>query len=606
MLGYMNNLHRRGQDFSGARLAIYVRASDDSEETENSVNAQRRRGEQWAESVGITDVKVYCDNDLSASLYATKDREDFDRLCSDVESGDRTLIWFWTSSRQTRRLDVYVPFRDLCRRKDVAWVIKRRVYDLNDPSDLRALGNDAVNNEVFSLELSENLKLAHELRASMGRPAGQTTYGYIRQYDHRRRFAGQEPDERLVPLLDENGNPRTDAEGSALTTTRAAVVRGIFEQCARRVELLNIARALDERGVPTPRGGKHWRTSVVRRIALNYAYIGVMVHNGEVIERPGPCWTPLLQLPDGRPDEETFYAARSYLLDPSRKTTRATHSVHLLTNIPDCDVCDGPMIGVRIKDYRWSPQNERTVYRCHTSAAHVSISKEPLDEFVSQAVDGYLARPDVYADLMSTADTGAEQSHIQAELQRLRTDLEEWQSLAEKGEVTPGSFARAEKGLLAKIKEHEGKLEALSAPPLLKGRIGPDRTETFFDLDFQTQRKVIRYCVDLKIKRVGSGRSGVPVAERIIWRWKTGPGASDGQPVEFPSQPSDFDVLNESAVEMFAEMLSAGRLPGVQKIRNAMHVGQRRAQAIQRHLQAHAPSATRAASKYGTGLSASA
>jgi DNA invertase Pin-like site-specific DNA recombinase len=92
MLGYMSDLYRRGSDLSTARLAIYVRASEDSEDTETSVNAQRQRGEQWAAREGITDVKVYCDNDLSASLYARKDREDFDRLCADVDSGDRNLI----------------------------------------------------------------------------------------------------------------------------------------------------------------------------------------------------------------------------------------------------------------------------------------------------------------------------------------------------------------------------------------------------------------------------------------------------------------------------------------------------------------------------------
>jgi DNA invertase Pin-like site-specific DNA recombinase len=74
-------------DLTGARLALYGRASDDHRGAETSVTAQLDFGERWARSRGCTIVDRYCDNDLSASHYATKEREDFKRLVADVDAG---------------------------------------------------------------------------------------------------------------------------------------------------------------------------------------------------------------------------------------------------------------------------------------------------------------------------------------------------------------------------------------------------------------------------------------------------------------------------------------------------------------------------------------
>jgi hypothetical protein len=321
-----------------------------------------------------------------------------------------------------------------------------------------------------------------------------------------------------------------------------------------------------------------------------------MVHNGEVVERPGPCWTPLLQDADGNADEETFYAARAHLLDPSRRTNRATHSVHLLTNIPECHVCDGPVVGVKLHDYRWSSTGEREVYRCHTNG-HATALKAPVDEFVLFVVDGYLAREDVYTDLIGAVDTSAEHNRLNAEVHRLRTDLEDWRRLAEQGEVSPISFARSEKGLTEKIKALEAELELLRAPALLAGRIGPNRTETLYDLDFQTQRKVIRYCASIRLKPAGKGR--VPhVSERLIWRWKIGPDSANAEPIEFPAMPDTYDSVKENAEVEFAAALSAGRLPGIVEIRRALSIGQRKAKIVQDHLALIAPDARKATSKH--------
>ncbi|MEW2386529.1 hypothetical protein AB0873_31395 [Micromonospora sp. NPDC047707] len=78
-----------------------------------------------------------------------------------------------------------------------------------------------------------------------------------------------------------------------------------------------------------------------------------------------------------------------------------------------------------------------------------------LDEYVQRTVVAWLSRPDVYDILTAASATDEEVAHARAEAQRLRGELEDWRKLAEEGEVTAIAYARAEKGLLAQIAEHE-------------------------------------------------------------------------------------------------------------------------------------------------------
>jgi hypothetical protein len=130
---------------------------------------------------------------------------------------------------------------------------------------------------------------------------------------------------------------------------------------------------------------------------------------------------------------------------------------------------------------------------------------------------------------MLTAHAGGDEqvTHARAEANRLRADLEEWRRLAEAGEVTPISFARTEKGLLAQIAEHEQRAADAGVPPVLRGRIGPAAVAAWAELDDELalKREIIRTVADIKLLPAAYKGERRPFGRhRLDWRWRFGPG----------------------------------------------------------------------------------
>lgn len=476
-----------------ARLGIYTRASDDQEETKTSTDAQAGRGESWAEEVGAVVVERYCDNDKSASWYAKKARTDFDRLLKDIAAGKLDLVWFWTLSRSQRRLDVYAALRDLCRANGVGWVIKNRLYDLNDSSDLRSLGIDAVNGEIQSLEISENVKLGLELAATKGKPHSHTTYGYRRIYENKK-YKTQVPEE-----------------------PQAGVVREIITRISNGDPISRIVSDFQARKIPSPSGNPKWARSTVRGIATNLAYIGTRVHEpvdrekrktGERTETPN-CWPAIS---DAENFEETFYRAKAILDSPERKTRRPGREFkHLLSHIARCDEC-GERLPAKF-DKR--PTNPRRTYTC--PVRHVNISADDLDNFVRAAINAYLARPDVQDALAQGQSDDIEVIAARAEAAKLRGELEENRQAREAGLLTLAEYLRFKEALSVRISAAESRVEVAATPPIL--RSGPVEWD-----DLAIARQVVVEVVDIRVHPVGKGCWNTPIEERVTITPLIGPG----------------------------------------------------------------------------------
>lgn len=499
----------------GARLAIYTRASEDTEDTETSVKAQEGFGEAWAAKQGITDIIKYCDNDKSASLYATKNRDDFDRMLQDIEAGRIDLVWVWKTNRLQRTLETFVKFRGLCQEMGVGWVVKRRLFNLNDPEDLRVLGNDAVNGEIYSIELSDNVKLGHAMAAQLGKPHAATAYGYRRRYNERGRFLDVVPDDVLREAI--------GGHGESYWWSPAGIVKEIIERIAAGDALHMLKCEFDARGIPRPRAKSgEWTSGAIRNIALNVAYLGILVFNGEVVELNEPPWDALV-------DEATFYAATNVLRDPTRRTAKnPPKAFYLLSGVARCGVCFDVMNCVDPDGY-WS-------YRCR-GGSHAFIRKDALEEFTERVIVGYLSRPDVAEFLLAGANSSDRAvSVVRAEIERLRGEIENWRRLSEGGEADAITATRAINGLRAKIEEQETKLQNTAIPPALRGVVGPEAGEKWKGLGIEAKKRVIRACAAIYVAPTGQGRVNVPVIERVTWRWIIGPDAA--LPVEqTPASP---------------------------------------------------------------------
>ncbi|WP_018791547.1 recombinase family protein [Salinispora arenicola] len=487
------------------RALRYQRASQDKKEQGKSVHDQGVLNLAEITKRSWTDAGSFTDNHRSASRRATKEREQFELLIEQIRAGKGDVLVVWEISRKERDLAVYVRIRDMCHEVGLYfWLVGGVLYDLRDKNDRMMLGFQAVQAEWMADSIRDNVLRGIVGAAEAGRPHGQVTYGYRRIYDQRTKaLLRQEPDTEIRRAV--------AADGTVSEYSHAQVVRDNFRKISEGMPLTVREAELNRLGIPGPKGGI-WRRGVIRMQVMNLAYIGKRVLRGEIVG--DGIWPALVA-------EETYWSVVRMLGDPSRTTTRPGRAVHLLSYLVRCGVCDGPLSSQRVNRHGWTGQ----VYSClHKRCA--AVKAEFLDEYVQRTVVAWLSRPDVYDILTAASATDEEVAHARAEAQRLRGELEDWRKLGEEGEVTAIAYARAERGLLAQIAEHEQRAADAGIPAVLRGRIGDQAVTAWQELgdDIPVKREIIRTVADIKLLRAGfKGERRTFGRHRLDWTWKFGP-----------------------------------------------------------------------------------
>ncbi|WP_244870533.1 recombinase family protein [Catellatospora sp. IY07-71] len=476
----------------------YERASQDKKKQGKSVTDQRKlnHGEVARHSWQLGE--SFWDNDRSASRHAKKDRPGFEDLMDRIRSGTDDVLVVWEISRKERDLAVYVKIRDLCSEVGLNfWLVGGQLYDLRDRNDRMMLGFQAVQAEFQSDYIRDNVQRGVNGAAQAGRPHGKLAYGFERIYHSKTKVL-------LEQRADEEVHVATSATGVKTEYTKAGVVREIFEKVAKGVPLIRIEESLNERGIPASQGGV-WRRGIVRKIALNIAYIGKRSHFDEVTEG---IW-------EGLVSEESYWSVRNMLEDPKRTTWKPARAHYLLSYLVKCGKCGGPLSVGNVNRHGWTGQ----VYSClHKRCAAVKM--QYLDEYVERIVVGWLSRPATYENLHRVFDDQGV-VRARAEAQRLRAELEEWRAAAEIGDVTATSFRRVEPGLIQRIKGAEAKAREAGVPPVLRGMIGPHAEAEWAALgdDVARKREIIKEIFELKLMPAGKGTrkfSGSRVAKRWL------------------------------------------------------------------------------------------
>ena len=78
---------------------IYARASNESKARKVAVSPQIAVGCKFCKDNGITVVAVLVDNNLSASRYATEERQDCNEALRLLSRGRANLLWTWENFR---------------------------------------------------------------------------------------------------------------------------------------------------------------------------------------------------------------------------------------------------------------------------------------------------------------------------------------------------------------------------------------------------------------------------------------------------------------------------------------------------------------------------
>ena len=492
---------------------VYNRVSDDRDGRSKSPEEQDKENRAACAEQGWPVRAAYTEPaSASASRFARKAREEWERCLRDLAAGLFGVLVVWETSRSARRMAPWVELLDACRDRGVLIHVTshERTYDPRKWRDRKALLEDGIGNEGDSEKISQHVQRAARGRAAAGLPNGRLLYGYRREYEYDD-HTGKRHFLRQLPREDE-----------------AAIVREAFRRFAAGESLHAICADLERRGVPValrmnPAKRKNpapprWDEVRLRGMLRNPGYIAKRVYRGKVTG--DAAWPAII-------DEDTFYLCQRRLEDPSRRHNRGEiHDKHLLSGVARCGVCGAYLRKV-------PNHTARMIYQCRgrggdTSKGRycTSIPAEALETFAEDLIIARLSRPDA-RDLF-TADRSAEAGEAGAALLRKQQELDDLYAEVSAGRLSVRALTAIEPGLLAEV-EALGQRAHSFVPPLLRDVAGPDAAKRWAELSLDQKKDVMRAIVTIRLHRAGKGgrvgaRKGlIPeiASQRIEIAWKT-------------------------------------------------------------------------------------
>lgn len=380
----------------------------------------------------------YADPGLSASRWAAKPRGDWARLLADVKGGvfgPTGYLALWEPSRGSRQVGEWVTLLDEMERAGSRiWVSTHsRLYNPANARDRRSLLEDAVDSEYEVAKTRGRVLRNVAANARRGGVHGPAAYGWQREYDPRTR--------KLVAQTE--------------VPHEAEVIREIYRRIDAGHSMRSIRLDLEARGVRSRKGNvlSEW---VIRNIALCATYAGRRAHRDKIYTTEK--WQPIVE-------PALFDRVQARLSDPRRRVNRDAWGRHLLTMIAVCDLCGGPMSSSQHGGEPWH-------LRCHNNCP-IQVNEALMDQVATEAMLGYLTRPDVYEELTRDPGNNPEVERVRQELAATRKQWTELAALVANRRLSPELAAASEPTLVADIKRLERRERELLLPSALAPYVGP-------------------------------------------------------------------------------------------------------------------------------------
>jgi DNA invertase Pin-like site-specific DNA recombinase len=459
---------------AGMRALIYTRVSKDLKQRGRSVAEQERECRALCDRERWDVAHVVVDNHRSASRYAKREREGWERVKQLIVSRSFEVLVTWEASRTQRDLDAYVELRKLCEASGVLWSYSGTTYDMRERSDRFRTGLDALVSEDEAERTRERILRTVRSNALQGRPHGRRLYGYERFYDP---ASGE--------LLGQRPHPH-----------EAEVVREIAHRFLAGDTTYAIAADLNSRGIfppPTKRHGEtiqpKWSLERLRQLLVRPSYAGFRQHNDDLIDG---TWEPII-------DRDTFTKIQAKLDDPARQRNRERRDItHLLTGIARCGKCGAFM-------YRGHDRKRRYTYVCRAGVGHLARDMRSLDAFVTGLVLQELANPSLIERLSESVDD-PRVVDARERARALRVRLEEATDEFTSGALSAGTLAKIEAKLMPEIERAEREARASVLPTTLPDIAGPDADACWDALTIVAKRDVIRTLFTITVLPALPGR----------------------------------------------------------------------------------------------------
>jgi site-specific DNA recombinase len=457
------------------KAAVYVRKST-GDERAASLRNQEEDCRSLAERLGF-EPEVFVEAGRSASEYANGDRPVWEGLQRRLDEFRCVIAW-----RQDRFSRDELDWHRFVRACGVAGV---RIVTAADGIDVDPDDPDLLTPSVrAAVAAQESRNTSMRVRRGLASVAANgMPHGGLRRFGYRR----EEKNLVVVPA-------------------EAEIVREAAGRVLEGETLRSIVRDLNDRGVPTVRGGRWYVGS------LRYLLLGSTI-NGRRSEASEPRWEPIL-------DDETWAAVRRRLATTPRGTV-ARPGRRLLRGFARCGRCGARLVGAS------RTKSGIPDYVCHRpedgGCGRVRITAVPLEEFVRDVVVTHAAVPAVRKALANGSD--------RREIERASRRLEELERIAEEiaSEFGTGKrdrrayhvAAEANEGERASVERQLHALVSRSSPILADAPRTEVALRRWWDAVDDDRRRAL---IDAVVERIDilPGRRGPNALQHdrvgVVWR----------------------------------------------------------------------------------------
>lgn len=455
---------------------IYCRMSEDREGGGLGVDRQREDCEQLAASLGLTVVRVYTDNDLSA--YSGKPRPGYQRMLEDLRTGLYGSVLAWHTDRlhrSPRELEEYI---DVCEPRNVQ--------------------TRTVKAGALDLTTATGRMIARQLGV-------QARYEVERMVERQRRARDQK-----VQRGEWSGGPRPygwEKDGITPVREEIAVIRETADAVLAGASIRSIAADLNERGLFTSTGAR-WDGGTLSRMLKRPRNAGILQHRGE--EAGSSKW-------DAAIDEPTWRSLRAVLDDPSRIPAASNVRKHLGSGIYLCGVCGEGLTS-------WSQGSKHPAkYKCRKNGC-VMRDLVLLDKWVQGSLLRRLQRPDAAGLFTLREESGVDVQGAQGDLKSARADLDELAAAFGAGEIDMQEWRVARASARARKEKAEAILATAVRVNPVAGLLGAEDVEAAWGaLDLSRRRAAVDWAMTVQVLPVSSGRQPGgsywnPDGVRIEWK----------------------------------------------------------------------------------------
>ena len=349
------------QEVGGLRLVAYYRYSNGGQQTEQSIEGQRRDCEAYAKAHGYKIVHEYIDRHISGK---SDSRPAFQQMISDSDSHLFDAVICWKTDRLARSRYDSIIYKTRLRRNGVKILYAAETV-VDGPEGIIIEGLMESLAEYYSAELAQKLRRGQRESAlkciALG---GNRSFGY-----------DIGPDKHYC-----------------INEKQAPAVRYIFEQYAAGATAADIVRELTARGYRTSRGNPFNKNSICR-IITNEMYLGVYKYADIRIEGGVPAMI----------DRELFNRCQTQLAFNRAHGggKGAPRADYVLVGKLYCGLCGHAMKGASATGHTGS---KHYYYTCtqhvEKKCPKTSIEKNYLEQVIVDGVAKYVLTPEKISQIV--------------------------------------------------------------------------------------------------------------------------------------------------------------------------------------------------------------